>query len=208
MNKTILLDAMGVIYESADDVRELLIPFLRGFRCEFADHIIEDLYVKCSIGKCSTDFFWSSLLPGQELPFDMIYTKEHNLREGAVDFLKQTGAMGLAMGCLSNDTSEWAMRLCERFSLDNWIEHWFISGDIGVRKPDLRIYSHILDHISGNPDDLILVDDREANLDAAASLGITCIHFNDKSSGKYPSVDSFAGLSNLIFEEVYAPMPS
>ena len=57
----LVLDAMGVIYEAADDVAELLMPFIaeKGGR-EDPDKI-KSLYVRASLGEMETDEFWAAL---------------------------------------------------------------------------------------------------------------------------------------------------
>ncbi len=59
MKKSVLvLDAMGVIYQSADDVVELLAPFIKnkGGISDLAT--VEKLYVRASLGELSAVQFW------------------------------------------------------------------------------------------------------------------------------------------------------
>ncbi|MCL1922605.1 MAG: hypothetical protein FWG15_01830 [Propionibacteriaceae bacterium] len=52
--KVLALDAMGVIYRHADDVEELLIPYLRDRGCVVPTAQIEELYHRCSLGQISS----------------------------------------------------------------------------------------------------------------------------------------------------------
>jgi hypothetical protein len=54
------IDAMGVLYEAADDVGELLVPYLRGLGCRLPPDEIERLYTRCSLGELSSTGFWAS----------------------------------------------------------------------------------------------------------------------------------------------------
>ena len=49
-NKILVLDAMGVIYQSCDDVEELLVPFIREQGSNIDKKIIEDHYIQASQG--------------------------------------------------------------------------------------------------------------------------------------------------------------
>ncbi|WP_177328723.1 hypothetical protein [Amycolatopsis australiensis] len=44
----VLFDAMGVLYASADDVGELLVPYLRTHGCVLRREEIEQLYEECT----------------------------------------------------------------------------------------------------------------------------------------------------------------
>jgi FMN phosphatase YigB (HAD superfamily) len=48
----------------------------------------------------------------------------------------------------------------------------FVSGNIGMRKPELRFYKHILHRTRMLPEELIYVDDDTDNILAAISMGI------------------------------------
>src|SRR5262249_26249926 len=52
------------------------------------------------------------------------------------------------------------------------IDAWFISGDLGLRKPSPAIYRHALERLGVTPAEVTFVDDRPRNLDAARALGI------------------------------------
>ncbi len=44
-------------------------------------------------------------------------------------------------------------------------------------KPDIRIYELLLERYGLNYEDLIFIDDRKDNIEAAKTLGITGIHY-------------------------------
>jgi epoxide hydrolase-like predicted phosphatase len=51
-----------------------------------------------------------------------------------------------------------------------------ISGDVGMRKPEPRIYHHVLDLLHVPPQRCAFVDDLGANVRAAAELGMVGVH--------------------------------
>ncbi|HEX4817922.1 MAG TPA: HAD family phosphatase [Nonomuraea sp.] len=54
-----------------------------------------------------------------------------------------------------------------------------ISGEVGMRKPEPRIFHHALDRIGLPGEECVFIDDIEANILAARALGITGIHHRD-----------------------------
>lgn len=60
---------------------------------------------------------------------------------------------------------------------DGRFEALVISGEVGLRKPDPRVYRHAAAQVGLRPDDCVMVDDVQHNLDAAAALGMrTVLH--------------------------------
>ncbi|KAK6821639.1 hypothetical protein RU639_007744 [Aspergillus parasiticus] len=57
----------------------------------------------------------------------------------------------------------------------------FISADLGMRKPELRFFRHILKSISMKPEDTILVDNDTDNILCALSMGLKGILFGSTS---------------------------
>ena len=57
-----------------------------------------------------------------------------------------------------------------------------ISGDVGVNKPDARIFDHLTDQFGVEPAATLFVDDSSANVDAAKTLGFGAIRFTDATA--------------------------
>ena len=68
----------------------------------------------------------------------------------------------------------------------NWIggisfEEILISGDIGIKKPDIKIYETLIDRINCKPDKLIYIGDRlEVDAVASSDAGMLGIWINRK----------------------------
>jgi len=172
----VVLDAMGVIYRDADDVRDLLVPYLRAKGCYLDEARIRELYLACSLGQISSEDLWRSAGVGR-LASDEEYCEGHQLNDQVTDLLHELQTRGIRTACLSNDVSEWSRLLRRRFGLESLIPTWVISGDIGIRKPAPEIYEVLLDKLGCAGSAVVLVDDSVRNLDAAATLGIETILF-------------------------------
>ncbi|WP_072474840.1 HAD family hydrolase [Amycolatopsis australiensis] len=87
------------------------------------------------------------------------------------------GATGVRLRCLSNDVSEWAKLLRERFGLGEYLTDWFVSGDLGVRKPAPEVFATVCRRLDVVPDRILLIGDRAANVEAARSAGLQALRF-------------------------------
>lgn len=59
MTRVLALDAMGVIYKNADDVAELLVPFVLQQGGKAGE--VEKHYQSASLGKIEADMFWRNV---------------------------------------------------------------------------------------------------------------------------------------------------
>ena len=91
--KTLVLDAMGVIYQAGDDVVELLCPFIHQHGGVADDREIEALYIEASLGHLSARQFWEKVQVDPNLEDD--YLRRHRLSTGLREFLR-----GTLKGCL------------------------------------------------------------------------------------------------------------
>ncbi|NUR91377.1 MAG: HAD family phosphatase [Nonomuraea sp.] len=62
------------------------------------------------------------------------------------------------------------------------IPHRFYSGRMGMVKPDAEIFEALAAGLGAEPQEIVFVDDRKENTDAAERLGITAIHFTDAAA--------------------------
>ncbi|MDP9862724.1 MULTISPECIES: HAD family hydrolase [Streptosporangium] len=89
--------------------------------------------------------------------------------------LREARAAGLRTCLLSNS---WA----NEYPRDGWDEVFdavVISGEIGMRKPEPRIFEHALGRVGLAGHECVFVDDIEANITAARALGIVGVHHRD-----------------------------
>ena len=177
MNRTTLvLDAMGVMYLAADDVAELLIPFVQDHGGISDRDQISRNYILASVGKIDVDTFWKNV--GLSADLEDRYLESHELTPGLVEFLTHLPSSITSVWCLSNDVSRWSSKLRTLHQLEELFDGFVISEDAQSRKPDQEIYETLLAATGEPPESHLFVDDRLKNLDAAASLGFRTAHFS------------------------------
>lgn len=197
--KVLALDAMGVIYQARDDVAELLVPFLSKLgKVNVSD--IEKLYHQCSLGKFSSSFFWQQL--GLSHDVEDEYLSNHQLVSGVKEFIVTVRSHFDSVWCLSNDVSEWSIKLREMFELKSLFDGTIISGDVKIRKPSHEIYKALCDASNSRPEDILFIDDRPENVVAAIDCGMKSILFGEqpKPLEGLSHVNDYAELKNMIKE--------
>lgn len=93
-----------------------------------------------------------------------------------LDLIEEQKAAGVRLALLSNAPHVQA----EAFEEVAWtagFEHVFVSARLGMVKPDPAIFQHVLDELGAPAEDVTFVDDRVANIEAAAQLGINALLF-------------------------------
>ncbi|WP_246083459.1 HAD family hydrolase [Nonomuraea diastatica] len=98
--------------------------------------------------------------------------------EAMYDVLRDVRKNGLKTCLLSNS---WA----NTYARDGWDDLFdavVISGEVGMRKPEPRIFHHALGQIGLPGEECVFIDDIEANILAARALGIAGIHHRDAES--------------------------
>ncbi|MGI9389090.1 MAG: HAD family hydrolase [Boseongicola sp.] len=90
---------------------------------------------------------------------------------GSATILRALKAKGFPIFSLTNfgvNTLDWAKT---HYSVLTEFDLEFISGELGLVKPDPAIYDHVERHSGVSPDRLIFTDDSPANIAAAAKRG-------------------------------------
>ncbi len=79
---------------------------------------------------------------------------------------------------LSNSNAWHIDYVKSHFNVLEPFDHLVFSHEVGLRKPDPRIYQHAL-NLAGNCAPVVYVDDIPEYVNAATQLGITAIHYTD-----------------------------
>ncbi len=93
-----------------------------------------------------------------------------------LDLIEEKKATGVRLALLSNAPHVQADSF-ERVAWTSGFEHVFVSARLGMVKPDRAIFEHVLEELGAPAEDVTFVDDRAANVDAAAELGINALLF-------------------------------
>jgi putative hydrolase of the HAD superfamily len=98
-------------------------------------------------------------------PCDPMYAVVYALRKA-----------GLRTGLLSNS---WGIGDYPRHLFPGLFDAVVISGEVGMRKPEPRIFRHVASLLGLDPAECVFIDDIEANVVAAGAVGMTGVLHSD-----------------------------
>ncbi len=81
-------------------------------------------------------------------------------------------------GLLSNSATEYLGRIIDLHALESLFDVLIVSADVGLVKPDPRIFEHALDQLGVKAEEAIFIDDNPRNTEAASRLGIKGITYD------------------------------
>jgi putative hydrolase of the HAD superfamily len=84
------------------------------------------------------------------------------------------------VACLTNVETEIA-GICRETGLYDYFDRTFLSTELKMQKPDLEIYSKVLEELRCEANEIIFVDDKIENVIAANEIGIYGLHFSNLS---------------------------
>ena len=96
---------------------------------------------------------------------------------GSVEILAELRDRGTPLYGLTNFSAETYPPAFERFEFLRWFDGILVSGEVGLIKPDPRIFELLIERFAIDPRRAVYIDDVETNVIAARPLGIHGIHF-------------------------------
>jgi len=89
--------------------------------------------------------------------------------------VKQRAAVAIVSNNLLEEQQE-KLRFC---GLDPFVDVLVVSGEIGISKPDPRIFELAVQRLGVPPGRAVFVDDFLKNVDAARAAGLVAVHFQN-----------------------------
>ena len=142
--------------------------------------------IRASHGEISDKEHWAEVTKRLRRPASETETIREDFFAGDIadreilDFL-QTLRPHYFVGLISNawpDLRDYIAR--QKF--DDAFDHMVISGEVGVLKPEPRIYQIALEQAGVSPDEAVFVDDFYENIEGCEKVGMKGIHFKDPES--------------------------
>ncbi len=207
MIKTIVFDLGGVIFDLDRDgaVRAFQRIGLADADVRLDKYHQRGIFQQLEEGSLSPDQFKAELekLCGRTLTHDEVQSGWMGyvgapVDQRKLDYIDQLRSRGYGVMLLSNTNpyiQRWAQS--EAFtpqgrSLDSYMDRLFLSFQMGMMKPDPRIFRQMLADANLQPEQTLFVDDGQANVDAACSLGIQAINPGENADWR-PLVEARLG---------------
>ena len=119
-------------------------------------------------------------MPKERLVKLMAALKRHQTPlDGSVELLKKLQKSGINLFAITDNIKEFMDYHRKVSEFPQYFRDIIVSADIGVLKPDSRIYQHLLDKHHLTPHESIFIDDVPANVKGAIAVGMNAFQFID-----------------------------
>lgn len=150
----------------------------------------DDPWHRLERGEIPGTEFWEQLREraakelGVEIALDELarsFLKGYKPRPRMVELVR--GLRGrIRTGLLTNNIKEFGGFWRAMIPVEEIFDEVIDSSEVGLRKPDPRVYVLALERLGASPEETFFVDDFEANVKAAKDVGLTGITFTDEDS--------------------------
>jgi epoxide hydrolase-like predicted phosphatase len=145
----------------------------------------EDSAVRATLGEITTAAHWETIRQAlrlsreelQEVPIEF-WGGDH-LDEDLVGFLRALRPR-YKTALLSNAWDDLRLVIEQRWRIADAFDEIFISAEVGLAKPDPRLYQLVLDRMNIEPGEAVFVDDFLENIEAAQAVGMRGIRFRSR----------------------------
>lgn len=179
---TIIFDLSEVYLRGLKGVERTLEPVLGMERREIFKRLDGEELAGLFHGRMSEDEYWSKIIMKNGWKIGAGALKKavrENFSEiaGTREIILRLKGKGFRLGLLSNHAREWAEFCSHKFGYHKLFHSVLYSFEVGVSKPDTKIYALSLERLDARPEECVFVDDMEANLAPARRLGMRTILF-------------------------------
>ena len=186
--RAFIFDLGGVINRTVDRGPREKLAEQAGLSYEELSTLVFDTKtaIQATLGEVTTNEHWESVRSLLNLPAVEIAEVSHYFWGGdqidleLVEFIRSLRPH-YKTGLLSNAWDDLRYFLENEWKIADAFDEIMISAEVGVAKPDPRIYQITLDRLGVEPQDAIFVDDFPANVEAASRVGMHAIRFHSTS---------------------------
>ena len=94
-----------------------------------------------------------------------------------IEIVRELKAQGTPLYCLTNFSTEKFPLMRRRFDVFDLFDGIVVSAEIGIVKPDPAVYRYLVERFGLEAPSCLFVDDVEANVGAASSIGMQAVHY-------------------------------
>ena len=178
--KAVIFDCFGVLITIGRDLLHQTYP-------QFSDQLTE-LERKSDSGLVSRSEFYNSVVTITGISMDDAMNKYYsveNYNQSSIDLIKQVKAPGrYKIGLLSNIGHGWLDDFLPIMNSMNLFDAVILSSDIGITKPDPKIFELMAEKLGVNTDECIMIDDTPVNIASAINTGMQGIIFDSIDQAK------------------------
>lgn len=189
MIKAIIFDAGGVLFNSKESLFNATINYLAsetGRSKEEVGKVYRGIIKEIEYKKVDKKYLWESLM--DKLSVSIPFSGQNPIEEGFKDFKLNEKAFFLIeklkknyqLAIVSNANSIEADTQ-EARSMYGHFDVVILSFQLGIRKPDEKIYQVAIEKLGVASNEVVFVDDSEENIEAAKKFGMVGLLFETES---------------------------
>lgn len=143
-----------------------------------------DSGTKAQLGQISAVQHWKDitepfqLTPAEFIEFQNNFWGGDRLDESLVNTIRSLRPR-FKTALLSNAFSDLREMISHQWNIDDAFDEIVISAEVGVQKPDARIYEITLERLKVRPEQAVFIDDFPQNIQGARDLKLESIHFTN-----------------------------
>lgn len=195
----VVLGGPGATFGVRDQVDEL-VAFARANGSTLEYPKIAERYVEASRGGLSTAELWDALgVPGDPVALDAEMLGRYALTPGLREFVVRARDRGYRVAYVGDGPSAWAAQLRRTFLLDDLVDPWVVSAEIGAVLPSIAMFEGLRRISQVDPPNCLFIDDRLRVLEAARELGFGTAWFTPSGrSNEAPGHSIIRSFSDLL----------
>lgn len=196
--KAVIFDLGGVLVRTEDRRPRMQLAEQLGITYDELSALIFDSQSaqQAQLGEITTNQHWQAvrntlgLSPEefQEMPLD--FWGGDSLDRELVDYLRGLRPL-YKTALLSNAWDDLRQIIEEHWQIDDAFDELIISAEVGLMKPDARIYQLALSRLDVEPSEAVFLDDFPQNVIGARDVGLQAIQFKN-------SDQAYADLQDLL----------
>lgn len=184
--RAIIWDLEGVLLQNHGHNLPALVADRLGAPLDATNEIFfSETNDRVDLGEMSQDDFWYYLLDQLGKPRKMKYILDHIFDEELFidqDLLEtiRRYRKTYKVGLITNFSDDLRERLAGPWSVEGAFDAIVISCEVGMVKPDPRIFQLALKKLGVRPHEAVFIDDRPHNVEGARKVGLHAISFENK----------------------------
>jgi epoxide hydrolase-like predicted phosphatase len=184
--QAVIFDFGGVLVRMVDDRPRLKLAEQLGVPLSRLDDLVyfSDSAKKASKGEINVGQHWEAVgetlgIQPEDMPgFLEQYWSADDVNWKLLGFIKSLHPR-YKVGLLSNAWDDLRQTMHERWNMDVLFDDLVISAEVGMVKPDPRVFHFALERLGVQPKEAVFIDDTLVNVEAARRQGLEAIQFLD-----------------------------
>lgn len=190
---SIIFDLGGVLFPEADIDIVAGVAEYAGAPVDVFGREVFDLWPNATIGRLKLRDLYKHAIEKLHLsrtPEELLakhlelYDPVTKNPDPAIDNLISRLQRRYLVACLTNTEPEVAQFNRRRGVFNRFKPYDFLSVELGLKKPDPKIYECVIDRIGVRPQDAVFIDDKVSCVEGAQSVGIRGILYKDPDNLK------------------------